>query len=262
MLRHPPDTRAGTCRAGRPPRWAALAAALCLLGAATWTRPGGAEGREATIATPRPREWMPVHGRQCRHTGRYRKLCDGPRRTPVPHGEAADRAERLKLGTRATAGKLLRSGPRPAWVQAVHAAPRRSLLWPVPDGHLGRGFGYTRKTNRKKLHEGIDIGAVEGAFVRAVNDGLIAYSDNGLSGYGNAVLVVHADRSFSLYAHQRANYVFAGQRVRRGQVLGEVGQTGIAWGPHLHFEWHRGGRPRNPLPRMVDRPGRHHLPQM
>ena len=103
-------------------------------------------------------------------------------------------------------------------------------------------------------HDGIDIGARVGELVRSVNDGIVAYSDNGVHGYGNMIMVVHADASVSFYCHHRANYVFAGQRVKRGQVLGEVGVTGISRGPHLHFEWHVNGRAKDPMPRMVGRP--------
>jgi len=161
----------------------------------------------------------------------------------------------LDLGTRAAAGKLLTHGPEVDWIAAAGGRRKKTLLWPVPEGQLGRGFGYVRKHMPGTLHKGIDIRADEGALVRAVNDGIVAYSDNGIRGYGNAVLLVHADSTSSLYAHQRANYVFAGQRVKRGQVIGEVGLTGLTWGPHLHFEWRRAnGRPRNPMPRMVGRP--------
>jgi murein DD-endopeptidase MepM/ murein hydrolase activator NlpD len=103
------------------------------------------------------------------------------------------------------------------------------------------------------MHNGVDIGAREGAPVRAVNDGLVAYSFNGMSGYGNSVLLLHADGSVTLYAHCRATYVFAGQRVRRGQVIAEVGETGLARGAHLHFEWRRDGQPLNPIPHFVGR---------
>jgi murein DD-endopeptidase MepM/ murein hydrolase activator NlpD len=72
------------------------------------------------------------------------------------------------------------------------------------------------------------------------------YSDNGISGYGNLVMVVHPDATVALYGHCRATYVFPGQRVQRGQVIAEVGQTGYANGPHLHLEYRVAGRPRDP----------------
>ena len=94
-----------------------------------------------------------------------------------------------------------------------------------------RGFGYTRKERKSLRHDGVDIGAAPGDLVRSVNDGIVAYSDNEVTGYGNMVMVIHKDATVSFYCHHRANYVFAGQQVRRGQVLGEVGTTGISRGP-------------------------------
>jgi murein DD-endopeptidase MepM/ murein hydrolase activator NlpD len=127
----------------------------------------------------------------------------------------------------------------------------------VENGHFGRGFGYVRKHHRNKRHDGVDVGAPIGEPVRALNDGMVGYSDNGISGYGNMVMLIHKDGSVSTYCHQRANYVFAGQQIKRGQVVGEVGTTGISRGPHLHFQWHVKGQPRDPMPRMVGRPTKH-----
>jgi murein DD-endopeptidase MepM/ murein hydrolase activator NlpD len=183
-------------------------------------------------------------------------MCDGPRRTPEPFGEAAYRAEDLGLGTRHTAQRLLVKAPDPRWVEAVEGTSEKAMLWPVEHGLFGRGFGYTREHRRQLRHDGIDISASSGELIRSVNDGIVAYSDNGVRGYGNMIMVVHKDESVSFYCHQRANYVFAGQQVRRGQVLGEVGMTGIARGPHLHFEYHVHGRARDPMPRMVGVPTR------
>lgn len=212
-----------------------------------------ADDSEPTIQTERPTDWAPSRGRQCRSKGRYKKFCDGPRRIPRAHGEAALLADELGLGLRKTAGKLHRSAPRPKWVQAVKGTARRTLLWPVEGGRFGRGFGFTRKRRKKLRHKGIDVGAERGMLVRAANDALVAYSDNGVRGYGNMVILIHANGTVTSYAHHRANYVFAGQQVARGQVIGEVGMTGIARGPHLHFEYRKRGRARDPMPIMVGR---------
>ena len=90
---------------------------------------------------------------------------------------------------------------------------------------------------------------------RAANDGLVVYSDNGMRGYGNVVVLIHRDASTTLYAHCRATYVAAGELVRRGQIIAAVGATGLAHGPHLHFEWRVAGQTRDPLRRFVGRPG-------
>lgn len=149
-------------------------------------------------------------------------------------------------------------------------APSR-LKWPVDGGSVLRGLkrgskirvrvpprrrgGRARVTYRvKPPHRGVDIGASPGTHVFAIEDGLVIYAKNEMRGYGNVVVVLHSDESISLYAHLRAGWVFPGQIVRRGQVLGEVGETGLARGPHLHFEWRLHGRPLDPLPHFVERP--------
>jgi murein DD-endopeptidase MepM/ murein hydrolase activator NlpD len=207
----------------------------------------------AIIPTRLPERWLP-RGRRCGRRGR-RMICDGPRRVPRPFGEAAALAAELGIGDRAMASRLLGDRPEEAWLTAIGSEPREDMLWPVPDGKLWRGFGYTRTGRlRRRLHKGIDIGAPEGSPIRAVNDGLIVYANNELRGYGNLMMILHADATISFYAHAKTLYLFPGQRVMRGQAIGEVGHTGLARGDHVHFEWYRNGRPRNPIRLMVGRP--------
>jgi murein DD-endopeptidase MepM/ murein hydrolase activator NlpD len=231
-------------------------AALWVVGGLT-TMEASATEREPTIMTPKPTRWAERTKDKCRFVrGVKWKMCDGPRRTPEPYGEEAFIAADVGLGTLKAAQHLLRRPPKPEWLGLVRGQARPTLLWPVENGTFGRGFGYVRKTRKSLRHNGIDIGAAPGEYVRAVNDGLVAYSDNGVSGFGNMVMLIHKDGTVSFYCHHRANYVFAGQQIQRGQVIGEVGSTGISRGPHLHFEWHVNGRPRDPMPRMVGRPSR------
>ncbi len=232
----------------------ALATSLCSLD--SWA---AASDQEPTLSTPLPTRWMPSNAGKCRKASSKRNGCNGPRRTPEPFGKDAYVAEDLGLGTVTTGQRLLRKAPQQTWVDAIKGHERPTMLWPVANGRFGRGFGYTRTQRRELRHNGVDIGADIGEATRAVNDGIVAYSDNGLDGYGNMVMLVHKDRSVSFYCHHRANYVFAGQQVRRGQVVGEVGVTGITRGPHLHFEYHVGGKPRDPMPKMVGRPSPHNL---
>jgi murein DD-endopeptidase MepM/ murein hydrolase activator NlpD len=90
--------------------------------------------------------------------------------------------------------------------------------------------------------------ATAGSPIRASAPGLVAYSDNRVRGYGNLLLLVHGDGSVTLHAHCQRVLVFAGQRVEQGQVIAEVGMTGLAMGPHLHFEYHRAGEAVDPTP--------------
>ncbi len=234
-----------------------LIACAAWVGVCGLTDLGAASDHEPTVSTAVPTHWMPSKSNKCRKVrGSKWQMCDGPRRTPEPYGEDAFIAADLGLGTLKAAQRLLGHAPEVEWVSAVRGQARPTLLWPVEHGTFGRGFGFVRKERKTLRHDGIDIGAPVGELVRTVNDGMVAYSDNGVSGYGNMVMILHKDGSVSTYCHQRANYVFAGQQVVRGQVIGEVGVTGITRGPHLHFEWHVKGRPKDPMPRMVGRPSK------
>jgi hypothetical protein len=208
---------------------------------------------EAILARVRPREWLPSHGKECDLDPGYEGFCQGPRRVPRPSGTAAAFAAQLGLGELETVGELLRSGPRRDWIEAAGPPPRDgTLLWPVPGGALWRGFGYVRRGEyRHKLHRGIDIGAPRGTPIVAINDGIVAYADNRVRGYGNLLVIIHGDGSVSLSSHCEAIYRFPGQRVRRGQIVGEVGDTGFARGTHVHFEYHRAGSAVDPRERWV-----------
>lgn len=118
-------------------------------------------------------------------------------------------------------------------------APR--FEWPVR-GRLTSFFG----PRGRRQHEGIDIAAPQGTPVRAAERGRVIYA-GALGSYGNVVVLRHGDRYETVYAHHRRNRVKPRSLVERGAVIGEVGATGNATGPHLHFEIRRDDRPRDPL---------------
>jgi len=89
--------------------------------------------------------------------------------------------------------------------------------------------------------------------VRAAAPGIVAYSGDGVSGYGNMVMVVHPGGWVTMYAHNSVNFVTAGERVPAGGVLAELGSTGISRGPHVHFELFYDGK--NCDPAVLFRPG-------
>jgi murein DD-endopeptidase MepM/ murein hydrolase activator NlpD len=204
------------------------------------------------LEPPRQRARMP---RQCRTRGGYRRFCQGARIVPTPIGPDAALAERLGLGLRATAMQIMFQPPFEEWLDAVgQRDSQEELTFPVPSGHLGRGFGHTRTGElRFRQHRGIDIGAEEGAAIVAARGGLVVYSDNELTGYGNVVIVLHEDGASTFYAHCHSTFVFAGQHVTRGQLIAVVGHTGFAGGPHLHFEYRQRGWPRNPVSLFLPR---------
>jgi murein DD-endopeptidase MepM/ murein hydrolase activator NlpD len=176
----------------------------------------------------------------------YSRYSNGPRWVPIPRGASLERAKALGLGSFEAAKRLLRTPPEEALLDACKGEEPRTLLWPVIDGHWGRGFGYTRKHRPELRHNGVDIGAPKGATVRAAADGIVAYSDNGLRGLGNVVLIIHRNGWSTLYAHNLRNTVQAGWLVKRGERVALVGSTGISQGPHLHFELRNNGRLSDP----------------
>jgi hypothetical protein len=194
-----------------------------------------------------PRDWLPSQGCEPMDPP-YEHFCQGPRKVPLPFGAEAALAERLELGSVLTVGHLLNSGPRVEWIAAAGGpTDRRHMLWPVPSGRLWRRFGYVRHPPFEHLlHRGIDVGAPRGTPLYAVNRGIVAYSDNRVRGYGNLLVIVHEDGSVTFSAHCRAIYVFAGQHVQRGQIVGEVGDTGLARGSHVHWEYHLRGQAIDP----------------
>ena len=98
----------------------------------------------------------------------------------------------------------------------------------------------------RKLHEGIDIWAPAGTPIQAAAGGVVVWAGP-RGGYGNAVIIDHGSGVGTVYAHQSTVGVSPGQSVSRGQTIGYVGQTGLAGGPHLHFEVRVGGRTYDPL---------------
>src|SRR6185369_5258016 len=116
------------------------------------------------------------------------------------------------------------------------------FLWPV-NGKIISPFG----PKDGGLHnDGINIAAPLGTPVHAADSGVVVYAGNELRGFGNLLLVRHADGWVSAYAHCDALLVKRGDQVKRGQVIARVGQTGAVRTPQLHFEVRRGTRPVNP----------------
>lgn len=117
------------------------------------------------------------------------------------------------------------------------------FLWPVPHFYkVSSHFG----PRGRRHHDGIDIPAPRGTPIVAVDTGVVIYSDNGIRGYGNMIVLAHGDDIFTVYAHNRRNKVSKGERVDKGQMIAEIGNTGRSTGPHLHFEIRVKNKVRNP----------------
>jgi murein DD-endopeptidase MepM/ murein hydrolase activator NlpD len=128
------------------------------------------------------------------------------------------------------------------WTQLADAPQ----MWPV-EGRVGSGFGQREDpfNGEGAFHSGIDIEAAFGTPVRATADGEVSGAAMG-AGYGRAVVLNHGHDVMTLYGHLSAIAVLPGQHVTLGQVIGYVGQTGRATGPHLHYEVRVHNVPVNP----------------
>lgn len=186
-----------------------------------------------------------------------------PREEPAPDNETheadAQRAQALGVGGLRTAHRLLGETPDPTWITAASQAPMEvpeafreldphgphprtaegTLLHPLigEEHHFMRGWG----SGRGGYHLALDLYARPGSPIRSAERGLIAYAGTGVRGYGRFVIVVHPSGRVTAYAHNRQLLVRAGQLVAQGQVIAQLGNTGLSRGPHLHFMLIDGG---------------------
>lgn len=135
----------------------------------------------------------------------------------------------------------------------VAAAPAREQFdlrpltsSPVP-GVESSGFGWREDPfhRRSKFHKGMDFRAPRGTSVFAAGTGVVVFAGR-KGGYGNAIFIDHGDGVITRYGHLRKIHVATGAKVSGGARVGEVGSTGRATGPHLHFEVRLDGRAVNP----------------
>lgn len=125
-------------------------------------------------------------------------------------------------------------------------APNRSqskFAWPV-DGKIMTKFG---AAGAGRHNDGVNIKVAEGTAVRAAENGVVAYAGNELKGFGNLLLIKHADGWITAYAHNKQLLVKRGQTVRRGQPVAKAGKTGGAKESQLHFEIRKGTKAVDPL---------------
>ena len=100
----------------------------------------------------------------------------------------------------------------------------------------------------RKFHKGIDFSANIGTDVIATGDGVVTDVHKvSMGGYGKYIEIDHGFSYSTLYAHMNSIYVVKGQKVKRGQIIGSVGNTGKSSGPHLHYEVHKDGEAINPI---------------
>lgn len=129
---------------------------------------------------------------------------------------------------------------------------QRSLTAAIPSGRPTKGwqtsnFGMRKSpfTGKRKMHEGLDIAARTGTPIYATADGIVSRAQTA-SGYGKLVVIDHGYGYRTYYAHNSRNYVKVGQRIKAGDKIAAVGNTGASTGSHLHYEVRLNGVPINP----------------
>jgi len=163
-----------------------------------------------------------------------------PTMSPKPLTEILRPPERLS-GPKTPS--TLASLPKEALLERV------ALIWPV-QGEVARGF----EQDAARRHDGVDIVAPQGTPIQAAADGEVIFSDWGPGGYGRIVILQHQADVVTIYAHNHTNLVRPGQRVRQGEPIATVGQSGRATGNHLHFEVRYKAVPISPYKLLPRRP--------
>jgi murein DD-endopeptidase MepM/ murein hydrolase activator NlpD len=125
-------------------------------------------------------------------------------------------------------------------------------IQPVANENLRRmasGYGWRLDpfTKAPKMHYGMDFSAETGTPVYATGDGKVLRADSKASGFGNHIRIDHGYGYVTIYAHLNDYNVQLGQKVKRGDLIGYVGNTGRSRGPHLHYEVHLNGEKLNPV---------------
>jgi murein DD-endopeptidase MepM/ murein hydrolase activator NlpD len=132
--------------------------------------------------------------------------------------------------------------------KSMHKAFLRS---PIEFSRVSSGFSSSRfhpVLNKWRAHKGVDYAAPIGTKVKATSDGIVAFVGQ-QGGYGNVIMLNHQGRYTTVYGHlsKFAPGIHRGQRVAQGEIIGNVGMTGLASGPHLHYEFKIDGTQRDPL---------------
>jgi len=125
-------------------------------------------------------------------------------------------------------------------------------IQPIKNEDLKRmasGYGYRKDpfTKKRRFHYGMDFTAKKGTPIYATGNGIVKRADNRSSGYGKHIRIDHGFGYVSLYGHLNKYNVRRGQKVKRGDIIGYVGNTGRSAGPHLHYEIFKDNKRINPL---------------
>ncbi len=160
-------------------------------------------------------------------------------------------AELVLSGTRLRLFRFSPSGGEVGYYNPLGENIRKPLLrTPVDAIRITSGFGMRQHPilGYSRMHQGVDFAAPSGTAIYAAGDGVVVEAAR-VSGYGNYIEIEHNPQYATAYGHLSAfaRGLHNGQHVRQGEVIGYVGMTGMATGPHLHYEVHYQGAPIDPL---------------
>lgn len=116
------------------------------------------------------------------------------------------------------------------------------IIWPV-SGKITSHYG----SRNSRKHDGVDISVPKGTPIKAAASGVVLFSGRSFNDYGKMIVIKHNNEFSTIYAHNLENIVEEGDDVKKGQVIGRVGNSGNASGYHLHFEVRREDKTINPL---------------
>lgn len=151
---------------------------------------------------------------------------------------------------RETVNKVVMCGLKPIPESAPDG--EAFLVWPY-EGEINEPFGWRWRDGYQEYHAGIDMRGPRGTPVLAAGSGVIEKAGNFHNGYGNMIIIHHADGKQTFYAHLNDIYVSTGDVITQGTIIGEIGSTGDSTGNHLHFEVRVNGTPDNPLKHLVSK---------
>jgi murein DD-endopeptidase MepM/ murein hydrolase activator NlpD len=159
--------------------------------------------------------------------------------------------EMVLSGTRLRLYRFQSADGEADFYNAIGESIRKALLrTPVDGARITSGFGmrFHPILGYSRMHRGVDFGAPTGTAVYAAGDGIVSFAGRS-SGYGNYIEISHNQQYATAYGHLSAfaRGLHEGARVRQGEVIGYVGMSGLATGPHLHYEVHLSGEQIDPL---------------
>jgi murein DD-endopeptidase MepM/ murein hydrolase activator NlpD len=146
---------------------------------------------------------------------------------------SAPRASAPKPGT----------APKPAPPPPAVTGPAPPFGWPV-EGRILSGFG---PKPGGRFNDGVNLKASQGSAVRSAGDGTVAYAGDAIPGFGNLILITHANGYVTAYGHNEALLVARGKKVARGEVIARAGMTGAVTEPQVHFEIRKNRTPVDPV---------------